>query len=155
MNIFILDKDPVMSAQLQCDKHVVKMILELSQMLSTAHHLWDSSYKDLVYRKTHVNHPCSIWVRETSTNYDWAYNHFIALCDEYTYRYNKTHLTDTKLRVILSNNPVQLGILTPFVLAMPDEYKCSCSIQSYRNYYIGDKRHLFSWTKRDTPQWVS
>ena len=36
MNIFFLDKDPKIAAQLQCDKHVVKMILETAQMLSTA-----------------------------------------------------------------------------------------------------------------------
>ena len=41
MNIFILDKDPVMAAQLQCDKHVVKMIVESAQMLSTAHRMLD------------------------------------------------------------------------------------------------------------------
>jgi len=37
MNIFVLDKDPYVAAQMMCDKHVVKMILEGSQMLSTVH----------------------------------------------------------------------------------------------------------------------
>ena len=41
MNIFILDEDPVQAAQLQCDKHVVKMIVESAQMLSTAHRMLD------------------------------------------------------------------------------------------------------------------
>ena len=36
MNIFFLDKDPKIAAQLQCDKHVVKMVLETAQMVSTA-----------------------------------------------------------------------------------------------------------------------
>ena len=39
MNIFVLDKDPVISAQMMCDKHVVKMCTESLQMISTiAHH---------------------------------------------------------------------------------------------------------------------
>ena len=33
MNIFYVDKDPVIAAQMMCDKHVVKMILETAQML--------------------------------------------------------------------------------------------------------------------------
>ena len=39
MNIFFLDKDPVISAQMMCNKHVVKMILETAQMICTTHHL--------------------------------------------------------------------------------------------------------------------
>jgi hypothetical protein len=48
MNIFILDKDPVLAAQLQCDKHVVKMIVESAQMLSTAHRMLDGKILRLV-----------------------------------------------------------------------------------------------------------
>ena len=44
MNLFILDQDPVVAAQLQCDKHVVKMIVESAQMLSTAHRMLDGSF---------------------------------------------------------------------------------------------------------------
>ena len=43
MNIFYLDKNPVVAAQMQCDKHVVKMILESAQMLSTAHRVLDGN----------------------------------------------------------------------------------------------------------------
>ena len=41
MNIFVLDEDPTIAAQMQCDKHVVKMIVESAQMLSTAHRMLD------------------------------------------------------------------------------------------------------------------
>ena len=44
MNIFVLDKDPVVAAQMQCDKHVVKMIVESAQMLSTAHRILDGEF---------------------------------------------------------------------------------------------------------------
>ena len=41
MNIFVLDRDPYKAAEMMCDKHVVKMILESAQMLSTAHRVLD------------------------------------------------------------------------------------------------------------------
>ena len=41
MNIFVLDKDPHIAAQMHCDRHVPKMIVESAQMLSTAHRLLD------------------------------------------------------------------------------------------------------------------
>ena len=113
MNRFVLDEDPVAAAQMHCDKHVVKMILEEAQMLSTAHRVidhfailthrpdgkrsrteWvlrDNALDGLLYRSTHVNHPCSAWVRASSANYDWARRLLRALSDEYTYRYGREH----------------------------------------------------------------
>ena len=41
MNLFYLHKNPKVSATLHCDKHVVKMIIEYAQMLSTAHRMLD------------------------------------------------------------------------------------------------------------------
>ena len=41
MNRFVLDQDPLKAAAYHCDKHVVKMILEEAQMLSTAHRILD------------------------------------------------------------------------------------------------------------------
>ena len=41
MNIFILDRNPVKAAQMLCDRHIPKMIVESAQMLSTAHRLLD------------------------------------------------------------------------------------------------------------------
>lgn len=43
MNIFYLDEDPNLAAQYQYDKHVIKMILETAQLLSTAHRVLDGS----------------------------------------------------------------------------------------------------------------
>ena len=122
MNLFIINKDPVLAAQEQCDKHVVKMIVESAQMLSTVHRMLDGKEtrrpstsgktmakyfelpderENILYRACHFNHPCTIWTRESIHNYRWHYLHFAALCDEYTYRYSKIHSTDTKLRKAL------------------------------------------------------
>lgn len=84
MNIFVLDRDPVIAARMQCDKHVVKMVLESTQMLCTA-------YDDAPYKHTHKNHPCSVWSRDNLFNHMWLLVHAYALADEYSRRYNKTH----------------------------------------------------------------
>lgn len=157
MNIFCLDSDPKVAAQLQCDKHVVKMTLESAQMLCTTHRFFASSHiTEKFYRLTHQNHPCAIWTRETSGNYMWLYNHFCGLCEEYTFRYGKKHLTEMKLRNDLSVPPdnIKFAGLTPFVLALPDQFKKDCPIQSYREYYLS-KATQFSmkWTKREVPDW--
>lgn len=153
MNIFALDTNPKIAARYQVDKHVVKMVLETAQLLSTCHRVLDSEWAELVYKKTHVNHPCSIWVRESSENYNWLLEHFVYLLEEYTFRYGKVHKCSEYLH-ILKNNPVDSDPLTLFALAMPDEYKMDCPVLSYRKYYINAKSALFSWTRRELPDWL-
>jgi hypothetical protein len=149
MNIFYLDKDPVKAAQYQYNKHVVKMILESAQMLCTAHHHYaeelgyDNSY--IPYKKAHYNHPSTIWTRQNSRNYYWLYHHMLALGDEYTKRYNKTHLTISKcwqpLQYVPTGMPIG-GPITQPPQAMPDEFKRDCAIHAYWLYYVYDKKHI-------------
>lgn len=158
MNIFYLDSDPKKSAEMHNDRHVVKMILESAQLLSTAHRVIDNIEDDsTLYKKTHTNHPSAKWVRESSQHYDWLYNLFVELCKEYKYRYNKTHLTERKLKDVLSKKPKNLtdkGFRQP-PQAMPDYLRSSDSISAYRNYYQREKSHLAKWTKRNPPKWYS
>jgi hypothetical protein len=171
MNIFVTDPDPVISAQTLCDKHVVKMVLESAQMLSTA---WrepndlrssefSSKYADEheLYKTAHPNHPCSIWVRQARENYKWLYRHFVALCDEYTHRYGKSHAS-ARLKGPLMWRPFRSSALLDaieepygFVLAMPDEYKSDDVFDSYRNYLINEKQHFAKWEKDPSrkPTW--
>lgn len=161
MNIFYLDRDPVVAAKAMTNKHVVKMILESAQLLSTAHRVLDgtpttqysksgarllrySHPNDLLYKSTHINHPSAIWVRTSTPNYEWLYNHFCALCDEYTSRYGKVHATDTRLRDVLATPPTTLTCTkhTLMPCAMPDEYiNAGNPVLSYRYYYIKEKLH--------------
>ena len=83
MNIFYIDTCPVKAAQMQCDKHVVKMVLESAQMLCAAHHVLEGG-APVPYKLAHKNHPSTVWVRSNSKHYDWLYRHFKALSDEYT-----------------------------------------------------------------------
>ena len=143
MNIFYLDKCPVKAAQVQYNKHVVKMILESAQMLCTAHHCYGDKYQveNVPYKQAHLNHPSTVWTRRSKSTYMWLYDHMMALGDEYTKRYGKTHLSITKCKDFLAIPPKHIqgeDFIQP-PQAMPDEYKDPCSIKAYWNYYIGEK----------------
>jgi hypothetical protein len=154
MNIFALDYDPMIAAQYHCDKHVVKMIVESAQMLSTAHRLLDGSMSivpyvtkkgkhrtkkvwtlsdsrdSLLYKAAHPSHPSTKWTMKSALNYDWLYFLFCALCDEYTFRYHKIHKTDVLLRNSLAHRPrsiiSDLALdITPFALAMKSNPECA------------------------------
>ena len=107
MNIFYLSHDPVKAAQVQYNKHVVKMILETAQLLCTAHHELGSPI-NIPYKATHKNHPSAIWVRSSAEAYMWAYEHMLALGAEYTKRYGKEHLTIAKCRDVLYILPLNI-----------------------------------------------
>eukprot|EP00917_Polyrhabdina_sp_WS-2016_P033274 GHVP01071142.1.p1 GENE.GHVP01071142.1~~GHVP01071142.1.p1 ORF type:complete len:176 (-),score=29.59 GHVP01071142.1:179-706(-) len=143
MNIFFLDKCPCKSAQLQYDKHVVKMILETAQMLSTAHNIHGDG-TDRVYKSAYVNHPTTKWVRSSQENYSWAYQHFMALGNEFKRRYGKDHISIVKYGEILEKVPpgiVEKNWSDP-PQAMPDVYKKDNYIEGYINYYKNGKEHI-------------
>ena len=157
MNIFFLDKDPKLAAQYHCDKHVVKMILESAQLLSTAWyiHCPQSSAERNLYKPTHANHPCSLWTRKTQGNYKWLWELAAALCQEYTYRYGKIHASQQMIEKLVwcPRAIIPFGLLDP-VQCMPDEYKQADGVQAYRNYYINDKAAILSYKKREVPEWL-
>lgn len=160
MNIFRLHDNPIMSAMLMNDQHVVKMILESAQLLSTAHWVLDGHCK--AYKQTHVNHPSAVWVRQSRANYEWLFKHFVALIDEHQYRYPNSPLHKSAQYVdVLKKAPRNLSGSqeTPILLAMPDYLKSSYSgVQAYRMYYSLFKRvrkngKPYTWTNRPVPDW--
>jgi len=151
MNFFYLDKDPVACANSMVDRHVVKMILEHCQMLSTVQHL---NGIDALYKPTHANHPCTIWARQSIQNYDLLIEYTKNIIEEYNYRYNKQHACISVLYFCESVKPNLPDIgLTKIALAMPDKYKSDDPVQSYREYYKNEKRHIAVWSKRNKPDW--
>lgn len=176
MNIFFLHEDPELCAQMHNDKHVVKMILEYAQLLSTAHRILDGKLvigvsktgrkqslyvlpdnRDyILYNATHINHPSAKWTRNCSHNYTWLYSLFVYLLNEYTYRYGKIHAT-ARLAPWLSNVPKNIDKMTTWVppwRAMPDDAKIgNDSLLSYRNYYNTYKKDISTWKKREMPDW--
>jgi hypothetical protein len=155
MNIFVLDKDPKLCSQYHCDKHVVKMILETAQLLCSVHHMTPQVTPQVPYKLSHKNHPCSIWVRECMENYIWLCDLGMELSKEYTYRYGKTHKSQQVIEWCIVNLPRlrENGDITPFALAMPEEYKVNCPVESYRNYYKGAKISFANWKNREIPEW--
>jgi hypothetical protein len=178
MNIFYLDPDPQICAEMHNNKHCVKMILEYAQLLSTAHRVLDGTLIDrlsasgrkqkayvladyresALYSATHINHPSAIWVRKTHQNYMWLAELLEMLCWEYTYRYEKIHKVErVGLMQLLKNEfprNIPIGPFTGPTPAMPEDVKVpGNSLASYRNYYNKNKTHLADWKKRPVPQW--
>lgn len=180
MNIFRLSDDPAEVARFQCNAHAVKMITESAQMLSTSHRMIDGysepritktgkvskrlkythpTLDHVLYKSVHETHPCTVWTNMSDSNYMWHYKLFIAMCDEYTYRYGKVHACDRKFRDLFSTPPenIPVGPETPQLLAMNEHPECifpNDPIKSYRMFYqTKQTRFPMRWTKRDVPDW--
>ena len=151
MNIFILDYDVKKCAKYHVDKHVVKMILETAQLLCGVHWVVNS---EAPYKLSHKNHPCSIWTRESLTNYLYLCELGLELCYEYTYRYGKKHKSQQVIEWCIENKPniKDIGFTEP-AKAMPDEYKVKSVVESYRNYYREAKSGFANWKNREIPGW--
>ena len=156
MNIFYLDRDPVKCAMMHCDKHVVKMILEYAQLLSTAHHEIDGDPSIDCYKATHKNHPSAVWARENRSNYQWLWQLLNNLLVEYTFRYGKIHKTERSgIFENLRQLPHELrgGKFTDPPQCMPDYCKDDDAVIAYRNYYIREKSYMARWKNTDSPPW--
>ena len=162
------------------DRHVIKMVVETAQLLSTAHRVidgievqlelekdgktrkkkvWvlDDGRNDILYNATHINHPSSVWCRQSVENYNWLVDHLYALGQEYTYRYDKRHHTIEKCFYTLQSPPHGLREWdwTKPPSAMGEEYIISDDpILNYRNYYSKAKEKLHSWKNREPPVWI-
>ena len=183
MNLFYLDDDLDKCAEAHVDKHIVKMPLEVAQILCTT--IWIDRHLGFVPRELNkeerdhlnqlkneikhlpseerpltpylpmmYNHPCTIWARSSLDNHEWTHCYGNALGEEYRYRYGKQHKSVT----VINNLPDPIDLervgFTTFGLAMPDILKdYENPIQSYRDYYHLDKATFASWTGRPTPAW--
>ena len=158
MNIFVLDMDPVKAAQYHVDAHCAKLILEAAQMMSTAIHLHPPKRmpKELYgLGKSHANHPCTKWVRESLSNYRWLASLARALNSENQFR--GSHARDHRSWLLIE----QLGEpripdegLTDFAQAMPDHLRADDVVTAYRNYYVASKTEMWSWKRRGAPDWL-
>ena len=161
------------------DRHVVKMIVESAQLLSIAHRVLDNcvveklipegktrkttryviddSREHRLYKATHINHPSAVWCRQSIENYNWLVEHFHALMNEYTYRYEKKHKCAGDLAFMLSSPPMNLKEYdwTTMPSCMDQKYIIGDDpIINYRNYYKIGKKHIHSWKKRQPPHWI-
>ena len=183
MNIFVLDENPRIAARMHCDKHCVKMIIEHTQMLAAAyyHTLGISRKKEIAenqesvnnlffgfprkhedgsdhpYAITHVNHPCTVWTRESIENWNWLTECTKELCLEYTRRYSKTHSVEAIVDWMIQNPPkLESKKQSPFAKALPDCYKSYSVTDAYKKYY-GYKSFYIQlvWNHSETPIWFT
>ena len=181
MNIFLLNENPLLCAEQHCDKHVVKMVIEYAQLMSTAHRYLDgelygeltdkgrkikrwrhpnSNMEATLYKASHVNHPDGLWVRNSNANYNYLYDLWFKLCKEYTHRYGRLHLTQEKLEHLLRYAPKNIphadtADVKGLPLAMPDDVKGESVVNSYRRYYNKYKIDFAKYTNREEPTWLT
>ena len=151
MNIFILDSDMVLSVTYHPDRHIVKMPLEGTQLLCSTLHRTGEAF-DWMYKPTHMNHPCSLWVAESLSNWLWLQKYVVLMGREYSYRYGKNNKSAELAAILDKPNIPDLGI-TPFAKAVPQEFKELPVVEAYRKYFIHYKQHLKQYTKRQVPYW--
>lgn len=171
MNIFLLDKNPRLAAQYHCDKHVVKMITETAQIISTVLRSTGKYKNSFLYKPTHQHHPCVKFITPglhplANLHLSWLNRLLDNLLDEYDYRFEKheNFITARNIHILTAKHlalycPEVLAFPTEpdwanWPLAMPDEFKTSDPVLSYQLYYIYDKKHLHKWTKRGIPRWL-
>lgn len=143
MNIFYLNPCPATAARMQCDQHVVKMILETGQLLCTAHNILGDG--EAPYKITHRNHPSAVWVRESTGNYNWLFAHLLGLVSVYNDRFHKRHKTENILDYV-ANVPdcLENGEFFEPPQCMPDEYKSEDSaVTGYQRYYCAKAESWF------------
>lgn len=151
MNIFILDEDPILSVRYHPDKHIVKMPTEATQLLCTALH-YAGCAPHWVYRPTHFNHPCAVWVRESLQNWLWLQDYVRLMGEEYSYRYGRTHRAVAMAAILPTPNLPELA-LTPFAKCVPEEFRHLQVVEAYRRYFVWYKQHLKKYTGRSVPIW--
>jgi hypothetical protein len=152
MNIFFLSLDPETCATLYCDQHVIKILLEIVQMLYTAH---DQTYvlahapfnkarTRRGYKSAHKNHPMCKWVRSSQESYTLTCKIGMALALEYNARFNKIHACSIHVMWLFSHPPKTFDRVPADTAyysiqgipeCMPDEYKDPDVVMAYKNYY--------------------
>lgn len=154
MNIFVVQQDPHKAARDLCNKHICKMVIESAQLLSNVLYLQGNN-ACVPYRPTHLTHPCTAWVAASAANAGWLYVHALALAREYTVRYGNIHKTLSALQTIERALTVDdWWNHTPFVQAMPEQYKRDNAVTAYRAYYVGEKMRFARWAPRaQAPAW--
>jgi len=179
MNIFYLDHDVRKCAEMHNDKHVVKMILEYAQLLSTAHRILDgvlsagvsasgrkktvyvlADHRDtILYSATHANHPSAVWVRQSAQNYMWLAELLEECCKEYSYRYDKVHKVerDGLMQTLKNNFPINIsdGPFTEPTPAMPDDVKVLREVNTdrYQLDSIASYRNYYIQNKTHLANW--
>jgi len=175
MNIFVLDRSARKAARMHCDKHVPKMCVEAAQMMASALRRHGATDQQMPLTKTgtpykggYAHHPCTVWAGDTRSNYFWLAQYGDELCREYSKRFGKIHACHEPILLMcgMLYALIPTGDLTPFALAMPDEYRpkhqvkgddvkvthSNRPVEAYQAYY--HSKQFAKWEKgTPTPDW--
>jgi len=152
MNIFFLDRDIAKNVRYHNDKHVVKMCLEYAQQLNTVVAVLSGT---AIYRPTHQQHPCVLWLMESREHWLWLKKLSLALGEEYTYRYGRRHKAiEEVVKKLKTPKLPDVGWLSDPPQAMPEKYRGTDTVAAYRRYYQNDKARFSTWKKRPTPSFM-
>ena len=113
------------------------------------------------WKMTHASHPCTQWAAHSWGNYMWLSQHGMELCREYENRYGREHKVHDVHRWLtrvvppsFEGSSIVVTDTTPFVAVMPEKYKVvGDPVQSYRNYYRGEKSSFARWKNGNIPSW--
>ena len=168
-------------AQYHIDRHVVKMIAESTQMLVTALYAKPSplttksgylpaSIVDNLPCKplsaSMTKHPCTQWTCASIINVNYLACLALQLCHEHQYRYplSAEHAYMPWLQALVTEL-TRLGfgreadLPKQFAIAVKNDNKRSIAadhllaLDTYRDYYVRDKRSFATWKKRMKPMW--
>lgn len=155
MNVFACHPDPAVAASWLADQHVVKMVTESAQILSAALRLQGHSGEGL-FKLSHKNHPCVKTAVQDQGYFIWTARHGLALADEYTKRYGKTHASEAVLRAAIETSGVDLTskmVPVEWPLAMPEEFRQVDPHAAYKACLIAKYDEWRSRGKRVAPRW--
>jgi hypothetical protein len=168
VNIFAVHTHPGVAARSLPDKLVVKMPTESLQLLTpwaynTNGFLTFKPDETPYSIKGYAHHPCMKWQYESPANVAWLLRHSLEMCNEYFVRYAKGHgqvhgaLHGLSQVMEMFTEHYGTDVFwvdhTPFVLAMPEQYRNPDNpIQSYRDYLINEKGYAV-WKHHNEPDW--
>lgn len=157
MNLFITSECPRECAVALDDRRLIKAVLETAQLISTT--------LGVGYKPTHQHHPVTKWVGLTKANLLWAYEHFLELGNEYSFRFgNRVHKCNELIPVFLTKLTFDTDgtKLTPFQnsarnVTLGLDYSHLPVTQAYREYL----KHKWvldgikaRWTNQQKPAWA-
>lgn len=158
MNLFILSKNPHKAAIFLCDQHIVKMITETAQILSTAIRLQGVN-DDKLYQQVRMNKYISEWAASNRQRFIWTLEHLRSLVSEYIYRYEKSqNFAKARSLIPIFGSYISIfpkGKLEPFVKSTKGMYLDLPIVSCYRQYYIADKKFAKWNHKRKPPKWFN
>jgi len=165
-------------AMFHLDRHVVKMIAESTQMLVTslvttynagklaAAPQIANSMPCKPLSASMTKHPCTQWACASIEHFNYLACLALQLCHEHRYRYplSAEHAYMPWLQALVTElTRLGLGpeadLPTQFAIAVKNVNKRSIAadhllaLDTYRDYYVRDKRSFATWKKRMKPVW--